>query len=257
MPFPFPDRLCWTSPPPKKCIPFHHHVQCWTLAMKGGPKSCCGQERSQNNPKKGGTSRYQHGPAAPMAPSSTRGCLIPSGSLTSTCIPQQKPTSTCSPRAVQEQQCSQAVPVLPESFLGAAGPQPHSIPNVWVLLSPHCPKASVAQAHTPLAATKFFCLLVKAWERDQSLLQMGQEACETGSNKIVIIILGFVPHDGSVWLGVVREKKRGRESRMESGTGRERGRDRPITEHVAGALSCPSQVLGRNNGRTALNWELQ
>lgn len=61
------------------------------------------------------------------------------------------------------------------------------------------------------------------------------------SNKIVIIILGFVPHDGSVWLGVVREKKRGRESRMESGTGRERGRDRPITVNML-LGRCPASA---------------
>lgn len=80
----------------------------------------------------------------------------------------------------------------------------------------------MAQAHTSSAATKSFCLLVKAQEQDESPLQMGREACETGSNKIMIMILEFVPRDGSVGLGAEREKRRGRESRMEGGTGRGR-----------------------------------
>lgn len=53
------------------------------------------------------------------------------------------------------------------------------------------------------------------------------------------MILGFVPHDGSVGLGVVREKRRGRESRMESGTGRERRRDSPINVNVLLGV-CPA-----------------
>lgn len=68
---------------------------------------------------------------------------------------------------------------------------------------------------------------------------MGREACETGSNKIVIMILGFLPHDGSVGSGVAREnkaKRRGKESRM----GREMGRDSPTHTNPCWGI-CPAQ----------------
>lgn len=148
---PIPRQIVLDLTPTKKTHPLPLSCPVLVPGMKGISKSCCGQEKSQDNPKTGGTSRYQQ--------------LLDSIRITDLHLhPPAKAHLHLQPQSCLRAVALAGCPVLPESFLGAAGPQLPSIPNVWMLLFPHCPKASVAQAHAPLAATKSFCLLVKAWE---------------------------------------------------------------------------------------------